>query len=185
MQALLGVARNSAAQSAHTDAVLLHWDAVGDVLAYCLLFENMTDPALLPAVRTLAQLVANAATCDSALQHTIWRLHVLGAPTAPSSDAVQRMLASSDTQTVLASAVFVLSCTDTSYEEEMIGPMCTPPEKASFAYVPLLTQTQCGADACGFASHRDAVEHVRCGTARRRAHGCGRRAAGSHVRHVG
>lgn len=185
MQALLGVARNSAAQSAHTDAVLLHWDAVGDVLAYCLLFENMTDPALLPAVRTLAQLVANAATCDSALQHTIWRLHVLGEPTAPSSDAVQRMLASSDTQTVLASAVFVLNCIDTSYEEEMIGPMCTPPEKASFAYVPLLTQTQCGADACGFASHRDAVEHVRCGTARRRAHGCGRRAAGSHVRHVG
>lgn len=157
MQALLGVARNSAAQAAHTDAVLLHWDAVGDVLAYCLLFENMTDPALLPAVRTLAQLVANAATCDSALQHTIWRLHVLGEPATPSPDAVQRLLASSDTHTVLASAVFVLNCIDTSYEEEMIGPMCTPPEKASFAYVPPLTQTQRCADTRGRAPHRDAV----------------------------
>lgn len=135
VRALLVIARNSAAQANHAITVLQHWDDVCGVLAHCLRFETMTEPALLPMVRVLAQLLANAATCDSALQRIVWKLHVLGEEASPSADAVQRLLSSPDPKTALAAAVLVLNCVDTAYEEELNGTMSTPPQKASFAYV--------------------------------------------------
>ncbi|WFD04120.1 hypothetical protein MOBT1_002823 [Malassezia obtusa] len=134
VRALLVIARNSAAQANHAITVLQHWDDVCGVLAHCLRFETMTEPALLPMVRVLAQLLANAATCDSALQRIVWKLHVLGEEASPSADAVQRLLSSPDPKTALAAAVLVLNCVDTAYEEELNGTMSTPPQKASFAH---------------------------------------------------
>ncbi|WFD01006.1 hypothetical protein MYAM1_003766 [Malassezia yamatoensis] len=121
MQALLALARNSAAQRSSADVVRRHWDSVSRVMAHCLLFENMNEPALLPTVRTLAQFVANAGTSDSSLQQMIWHAHVLGQGSSSNPDAIQRLLSSSDTRTTLAAAVFLLNCIDTTYQQVKHG----------------------------------------------------------------
>ncbi|WFD45213.1 hypothetical protein MPSI1_003891 [Malassezia psittaci] len=133
MQALLALARNSAAQRSSADVVRRHWESVSMVMAHCLLFENMNEPALLPSVRTLAQVVANAGTCDSSLQQMIWHTHVLGHDSSCNPDAVQRLLSSSDTRTTLAAAVFLLNCIDTSYQQVKHGFLEQAEGPSSFA----------------------------------------------------
>lgn len=163
MRALLGVARNSASQASHAAIILRHWSEVCGVMSYLLLFENMVDPTLIPVVRVLAQLLANAATSDLALQQIVWDLHVLGKQ-AQSPDALVRLMSSSDARTVLAASVLLLNCVDTALEEELNGSMTTPPQKVSFAYVLLLTQPRPRADPAGHQAHGDGDYGVRRGT---------------------
>lgn len=140
MRVLLGVARNSAAQAAHAPVLEAHWADVTHVLAYALVFQHMTDPVLVPVVRVLAQLVANAGMNTRALQQRVWDGHVLGHdPTCP--DALVRMLSSSDPRTVLAPTLYLLRTIDRAYADAVEA---APTEYVASPYLHDLVHTKAG-----------------------------------------
>ncbi|WFD28952.1 hypothetical protein MNAN1_003968 [Malassezia nana] len=75
-----------------------------------LVFERMSDPALLVLTRVLAQCLVNVVTSAPDTRSTLWTTHVTAEGTEPWADALLRLLASADERTSLAAHVFLLNC---------------------------------------------------------------------------
>ncbi|WFD34346.1 hypothetical protein MCUN1_001185 [Malassezia cuniculi] len=116
LRALIGVVRNAVYESETNQLALLeHWDALVPLLEYCLPFERMNDPTLMPLVRVLAQLLANCMGGCAHMRANLWRRHFISLDTTSAPlEAVRPLLASADGRTVVAAQVCILHAVQAS-----------------------------------------------------------------------